>query len=164
MQSVMPFITTWSGMAKQSARGCRLTRSVILGDTFVEISLRTKDYHEALKKVAELVPITQARTAEVVAAHVNEARGFAKLVTDLALTDAWSKYEQHPDRAMPHTVSEQLAYRTSFMEFVDFAIRARTKEERQKLIQHTQITLLREVTPAVVAEYAAYLRRQPLSI
>ncbi len=101
MQSVMPFITTWSGMAKQSARGCRLTRSVILGDTFVEISLRTKDYHEALKKVAELVPITQARTAE---------------------------------------------------------------EERQTLIQHTQITLLREVTPAVVAEYAAYLRRQPLSI
>ena len=72
-----------------------------LGRHFCRNSLRTKDYHEALKKVAELVPITQARTAE---------------------------------------------------------------EERQKLIQHTQITLLREVTPAVVAEYAAYLRRQPLSI
>ena len=38
-----------------------------------EISLQTKDYHEALKKVAELVPIAQARTAEVIAAHVNEA-------------------------------------------------------------------------------------------
>ena len=34
-----------------------------------EISLQTRDYHEALKKVAELVPIAQARTAEVIAAH-----------------------------------------------------------------------------------------------
>ena len=148
---------------RRGVNGCFAYRCQVNGRR-TEISLQTKDYHEALKKVAELVPITQARTAEVVAAHVNEARGFAKLVTDLALTDAWSKYEQHPDRAMPHTVSEQLAYRTSFMEFVDFAIRARTKEERQKLIQHTQITLLREVTPAVVAEYAAYLRRQPLAV
>ena len=65
-----------------------------------EISLQTRDYHEALKKVAELVPIAQARTAEVIAAHVNEARGFAKQATDLALTDAWAKYEQHPDWAV----------------------------------------------------------------
>jgi len=148
---------------RRGVNGCFAYRCQVNGRR-TEISLQTKDYHEALKKVAELVPITQARTAEVVAAHVNEARGFAKQVTDLALTDAWSKYEQHPDRAMPATIHEQLSYRTNFMEFVDFAIRAPTKEERQKRIQHTQITLLREVTPAVVAEYAAYLRRQPLAV
>ena len=129
-----------------------------------EISLQTRDYHEALKKVAELVPIAQARTAEVIAAHVNEARGFAKQATDLALTDAWSKYEQHPDRAMPHTVSEQLAYRSSFLEFVDFATRSATKEERQKRISHTTISLVKEISPTVAAEYAAYLRRQPLAV
>ena len=162
-KKVAPVKLAAGSIRRRGVNGCFAYRCQVNGRR-TEISLQTKDYHEALKKVAELVPITQARTAEVVAAHVNEARGFAKLVTDLALTDAWSKYEQHPDRAMPHTVSEQLAYRTSFMEFVDFAIRARTKEERQKLIQHTQITLLREVTPAVVAEYAAYLRRQPLAV
>ena len=129
-----------------------------------EISLQTRDYHEALKKVAELVPIAQARTAEVIAAHVNEARGFAKQATDLALTDAWSKYEQHPDRAMPHTVSEQLAYRSSFQEFVDFVTRSATKEERQKRIPHTTISLVKEITPTVAAEYAAYLRHQPLAV
>ena len=84
----------------------------------------------ALKKVAELVPITQTRTAEVIAAHVKEACGFAKQATDLALTDAWSKYERHPDRAMPHTVSEQLAYRSNFQEFIDFATRSAATEER----------------------------------
>ena len=162
-KKVAPVKLAAGSIRRRGVNGCFAYRCQVNGRR-TEISLQTKDYHEALKKVAELVPIAQARTAEVVAAHVNEARGFAKLVTDLALTDAWSKYEQHPDRAMPHTVSEQLAYRTSFMEFVDFAIRARTKEERQKLIQHTQITLLREVTPAVVAEYAAYLRRQPLAV
>ena len=162
-KKVAPVKLAAGSIRRRGVNGCFAYRCQVNGRR-TEISLQTKDYHEALKKVAELVPITQARTAEVVAAHVNEARGFAKLVTDLALADAWSKYEQHPDRAMPHTVSEQLAYRTSFMEFVDFAIRARTKEERQKLIQHTQITLLREVTPAVVAEYAAYLRRQPLAV
>ena len=162
-KKVAPVKLAAGSIRRRGVNGCFAYRCQVNGRR-TEISLQTKDYHEALKKVAELVPITQARTAEVVAAHVNEARGFAKQVIDLALTDAWSKYEQHPDRAMPHTVSEQLAYRTSFMEFVDFAIRARTKEERQKLIQHTQITLLREVTPAVVAEYAAYLRRQPLAV
>ncbi len=162
-KKVAPVKLAAGSIRRRGKNGCFAYRCQVNGRR-TEISLQTKDYHEALKKVAELVPITQARTAEVVAAHVNEARGCAKLVTDLALTDAWSKYEQHPDRAMPHTASEQLAYRTSFMEFVDFAIRARTKEERQKLIQHTQITLLREVTPAVVAEYAAYLRRQPLAV
>ncbi len=129
-----------------------------------EISLQTRDCHEALKKVADLVPIAQARTAEVVAAHVNEARGFAKQATDLALVDAWPKYEQHPDRAMPHTVSEQLAYRSSFLEFVAFATRSATSDERKNRIHHTQITLLREITPTVAAEYAAYLRRQPLAV
>ena len=148
---------------RRGKNGCFAYRCQVNGRR-TEISLQTKDYHEALKKVADLVPIAQARTAEVVAAHVNEARGFAKQATDLALTDAWSKYEQHPDRAMPHTVSEQLAYRSNFQEFVDFATRSATKEERQKRISHTTISLVKEITPTVVAEYAAYLRRQPLAV
>gem|GEM_PF-4201240 len=107
---------------RRGKNGCFAYRCQVNGRR-TEISLQTKDYHEALKKVADLVPIAQARTAEVVAAHVNEARGFAKQATDLALVDAWPKYERHPDRAMPHTVSEQLAYRSSFLEFVAFATR-----------------------------------------
>ena len=162
-KKVTPMKLTVGSIRRRGKNGCFAYRCQVNGRR-TEISLQTKDYHEALKKVADLVPIAQARTAEVVAAHVNEARGFAKQATDLALTDAWTKYEQHPDRAMPHTVSEQLAYRSSFLEFVDFVTSPMTREDRKNRIHHTQITLLREITPTVAAEYAAYLRRQPLAV
>ena len=162
-KKVAPMKLAAGPIRRRGSHGCFAYRCQVNGRR-TEISLQTRDYHEALKKVAELVPIAQARTAEVIAAHVNEARGFAKQATDLALTDAWSKYEQHPDRAMPHTVSEQLAYRSSFLEFVDFVTRSATKEERQKRISHTTISLVKEITPTVAAEYAAYLRRQPLGV
>ena len=162
-KKVAPMKLAVGSIRRRSVHGYFAYRCQVNGRR-TEISLQTRDYHEALKKVAELVPIAQARTAEVIAAHVNEARGFAKQATDLALTDAWSKYEQHPDRAMPHTVSEQLAYRSSFLEFVDFATRSATKEERQKRISHTTISLVKEITPTVAAEYAAYLRHLPLAV
>ena len=111
-KKVTPMKLALGSIRRRGKNGCFAYRCQVNGRR-TEISLQTKDYHEALKKVADLVPIAQARTAEVVAAHVNEARGFAKQATDLALVDAWPKYEQHPDRAMPHTVSEQLAYRLS---------------------------------------------------
>ena len=126
-KKVAPMKLAAGPIQRRGFKGCFFYRCQVNGRR-TEISLQTKDYHEALKKVAELVPITQTRTAEVIAAHVNEARGFAKQATDLALTDAWSKYEQHPDRAMPHTVSEQLAYRSNFQKFVDFATRSLTRE------------------------------------
>ena len=162
-KKVTPMKLTVGSIRRRGKNGCFAYRCQVNGRR-TEISLQTRDCHEALKKVADLVPIAQARTAEVVAAHVNEARGFAKQATDLALVDAWSKYEQHPDRAMPHTVSEQLAYRSSFLEFVDFVTSPMTREDRKNRIHHTQITLLREITPTVAAEYAAYLRRQPLAV
>ena len=129
-----------------------------------EISLQTRDCHEALKKVADLVPIAQARTAEVVAAHVNEARGFAKQATDLLLIDSWDIYSHHPDRAMPHTIHEQMSYKASYLEFVGFVTRTATGEERKKRIPHTTISLVKEITPTVAAEFADYLRRQPISV
>ncbi len=162
-KKVTPMKLAVGSIRRRGKNGCFAYRCQVNGRR-TEISLQTKDYHEALKKVADLVPITQARTAEVVAAHVSEARGFAKQATDLALTDAWTKYEQHPDRAMPHTVSEQLSYRSNFLEFVAFAPRSATSDERKNRIHHTQISLLREITPAVAVEYAAFLRRQPLAV
>ena len=148
---------------RRGKNGCFAYRCQVNGRR-TEISLQTRDYHEALKKVAELVPIAQARTAEVIAAHVNEARGFAKQATDLALIDSWDKYVHHPDRAMPHTVHEQMSYRSSYQEFVDFATRTATAEERKKRISHTTISLVKEITPMVAAEFADYLRSQPISV
>ena len=111
-KKVTPMKLAAGSIRRRGSNGCFTYRCQVNGRR-TEISLQTRDYHEALKKVAELVPIAQARTAEVIAAHVNEARGFAKQATDLALTDAWAIYEQHPDRAMPHTIHERLSYKTT---------------------------------------------------
>ncbi len=162
-KKVAPMKLAAGSIRRRGSNGCFAYRCQVNGRR-TEISLQTRDYHEALKKVAELVPIAQARTAEVIAAHVNEARGFAKLATDLALIDAWTLYEQHPDRAMPYTIHEQLSYKSSFQEFVDFVTRPATTEERRARIHHTQISLMKEITPTVTAEFAAYLRRQPISV
>lgn len=113
----------------------------------IEIS-HTRDYGEAMKKAAELAPIAEARTAEVVAAHVNAAKGFARQSSDLKIADAWEVYARHPNRAMPFTVHERLFYQSSFAEFVSFATQGSTPEEKARHIIRMPITLMREVTPA----------------
>lgn len=90
-KKVTPMKLAAGSIRRRGKNGCFAYRCQVNGRR-TEISLQTCDYHEALKKVAELVPIAQARTAEVVVAHVNEARGFAKQTMDLTLADSWDKY------------------------------------------------------------------------
>ena len=130
----------------------------------IEISLQTRDYGEAMKKAAELAPIAEARTAEVVAAHVNAAKGFARQSSDLQLADAWQTYSRHPDRALPFTVHERLSYQSSFAEFVAFATRGSTPEEKARHAVRMPISLMREVTPAIAESFADYLRTTPISV
>lgn len=88
------------------------------------VALQTDDYNAAKKKVLEnYLPMISASKVEVVAAHVKQAKameGYSK--HSLALSDAWEKYSQHPDRAMPATVSEQLSYKSTFEEFASTLI------------------------------------------
>lgn len=83
------------------------------------IGLKTSDYDEAKKKLANILPTITTSSIEVVAAHVKQAKGLEGYHRKtLALPDAWQVYSTHPDRAMPATVSEQLSYKTTFSEFV----------------------------------------------
>lgn len=43
----------------------------------------------------------------------------------------------YPDRAMLHTIHEQMSYKSSYQEFIDFVTRPPTLEERKKHIKHT---------------------------
>jgi hypothetical protein len=38
----------------------------------------------------------------------------------LSFPEGWEKYEIHPERAAPHTVSEQISYKTAYDNFVSF--------------------------------------------
>ncbi len=125
-----------------------------------EIPLKTHDKVEAERKAKDLIPIAKASSVEIIAAHVNHAKGFAKQLQQLPLEAAWDKYALHPDRAMPHTVSEQLAYRSTFQEFVDFV----TQPVKCKKAQHTLVTTLGEVSTTVAEEYSATLKTKSLAV
>ena len=80
------------------------------------VSLQTANRAEALRKAEEFIPIIKATSAEVAAAHVQQAKGFATAKRDLPLSGVWDYYSMHPDRANPATIHEQLQYKTSLME------------------------------------------------
>ncbi len=84
------------------------------------VALKTKNHEEALQKAREMLPVIQANNVEIVAAHVQLARGFVKKKIQLSLASAWGEYSKSPERATPATVSEQLAYETTFNEFLDW--------------------------------------------
>ena len=78
----------------------------------------------------------------------------------LALDMAWEKYDAHPDRATPHTVSEQLAYRSTFYEFVDFV----TQPASNKKVKHSIVNTIDEVNSIVAEEYSAMLKTKQLAV
>ena len=85
---------------------------------------------------------------EVAVAQINAIKGFSKQAQMLSLSDSLEKYEVHPERATPHTVSEQLAYKTTYEEFVSYVTTPG---------KYTVITSIAELSNDVAHEYAAYM-------
>ena len=77
------------------------------------ISLKTRNKQQAIKEAEKYVPLLQATSSEVIAAHVQHARNLATPEKNLLLYQAWEEYEKSPDRATPDTVSEALAYKST---------------------------------------------------
>ena len=125
-----------------------------------EFSLKTCDYEEACRKAAELDAVWEAPTKDVAIAQITAMKGFSKQAMNLPLSEGWDKYQVHPDRATPHTVSEQLAYKSTYEEFVQFVSNPRPDQKKR----HTIITSVSELTPEVAEEYAAYLKTCPLAV
>ncbi len=125
-----------------------------------EFSLKTCDYEEACRKAAELDAVWEAPTKDVAIAQITAMKGFSKQAMNLPLSEGWDKYQVHPDRATPHTVSEQLAYKSTYEEFVQFVSNPRPDQKKR----HTIITSVSELTPDVAEEYAAYLKTCPLAV
>ncbi|MEI6054413.1 MAG: tyrosine-type recombinase/integrase [Lentisphaerota bacterium] len=84
------------------------------------VSLKTKNHAEAIDKAQKIVPLVKATTAEVISAHVKEARGLVTRKKSLPLNQIWDIYSKHSDRATPSTVSEQNAYKSTLEEFIRF--------------------------------------------
>lgn len=114
------------------------------------ISLKTKNQKEALKEAKKQIPLLKATSAEVIAAHIQYARGLVTPEKNLLLSEAWEVYEKSPERATPDTVSEALAYHSTFQEFVDW-------------INNPDGTL-RDITGELADRYAQHMRKLNIAV
>lgn len=65
------------------------------------VSLETKNQKTARKKAEEMIPLIAASSSEVIAAHIQSAKGLKRKQERLMLTEMWDVYAKHPDRARP---------------------------------------------------------------
>jgi integrase len=114
------------------------------------VSLKTRNRQKALNKAQALLPILKASSTEVISAHVQHAKGFVSKKKSLELQNAWEVYAEHPGRATPATVKEQVAYRNDFNELVNFV--------GDKKLQ------INEVTPEIADKFACHLRKLEISV
>lgn len=114
------------------------------------VSLKTRNQQEAILKAEELIPILKASNTEVISAHVKHAKNLARKRKQLALKDAWGVYSNHPERATPATVAEQIAYRSSFKQFVDF-------------VNDDNLTI-NDITPEITDKFARHLRESEIAV
>ena len=114
------------------------------------VSLKTANQEEAIRKAKALLPTVQATNLEVIATHVKVARKLAAQTKSLPISQIWETYSTHPQRALPATMREQLAYEATLAEFIG------TLDRRIK--QFSQIT------EADVIKFADYLRTTQISV
>ncbi len=106
------------------------------------VSLQTTNRSEAIQKAEALFPIIKASSTEVIAAHVQQARGLTIPTRELPLPGVWDYYSTHPNRAVPATVSEQIQYHATLEEFIRFMndprmeVRKITSQHAEKFAQH----------------------------
>ena len=114
------------------------------------VSLKTRNKQDALKEAERLIPILQATSSEVIAAHVQQARNMERQKRTLLLTQAWDAYAQSPDRAIPDTVHETLSYKATFEEFVAWVGKP--------------MATIRDVTEEMAMRYADDMRKKNIAV
>jgi len=125
-----------------------------------EFALKTCNFEEAFRKATEMDAVWDAPNRDVAIAQITAMKGFSKQAMNLPLSEGWEKYQVHPDRATPHTVSEQLAYKSTYEEFVQFVSNPLPdKKKRHKIISNVS-----ELTSEVAEQFAAYLKTCPLAV
>ena len=142
-------------LRQKNSKGNYYYRLTIASGIRKEFALKTADETEAIQRAEELDSIYAAPNMDVAVAQINAIKGFSKQAQMLPLSEGWAKYEIHPERATPHTVSEQLAYKTTYDEFVEY-VSAPGK--------HTVITSIAELSNDIAEEYAAYMRTIPQAV
>ena len=137
-------------LRKKTKGGNYYYRLTITNGIRKEFALKTANEEEAIQKAADLDAVYEAPNQEVAFAQINAIKGFSKRAMKLTFAEGWEKYSSHPDRATPHTVAEQLAYKSTYEEFAAFAA--------------VEKVAASDIDIAFCEKYAAHLREQNLAV
>ena len=125
-----------------------------------EFALKTTDPDEAFQRATDLDSIWLSPTHEVALAQMCAIRGFSKLTQGLTFEEAWKKYEIHPERAMPNTITEIKGYFNTYQDFVRFA----SGKDSKGRVTRKPITCIGEVTLELCQGFSEYLKTTGLSV
>ena len=114
------------------------------------VSLGTNNQEEAIRKAKALLPTVKADNIEVIATHVKVARKLISQTRSLPLSQIWVTYVNHPERALPATVREQLCYQSALAEFLRF--------------MEGKATLISQITETHAIKFADHLRTTQISV
>ena len=99
-------MNTLQGKLRQRGKqGFYTYRLIVSNGVRQDFPLKTADIEEAIQKATELDKAYLADTHEELVAQMSAIRGFSKRAENLSFEEAWEKYQVHPERAMPHTVT-----------------------------------------------------------
>jgi len=154
-------VSDLKGNLRQKTRGGSFYyRLTVANGQRKEFALKTADFDEARRKAEELDSIWIAPTADVAIAQINAIKGFSKKAQNLPFSEAWDKYSVHPLRAMPRTVSEKGAYRSTYQEFVEFVDRLNHERGSNRVV----ISGVGDVSFEVCEAFSAYLKTTNLAV
>lgn len=127
------------------------------------ISLKTKNKRDALAKANDLLPLIIASNAEVVAAHVQHAKGWARERERLELDRIWEIYENHPERARPKSQKIWKTYKSYLYDFISWL-----KKNYPDIVYMDEIRDVDEygqkLDRNIVNEYAESLRKCEIAV
>lgn len=114
------------------------------------VSVGTRNRQQAIKEAEKYVPLIQATSSEVIAAHVQHARNLVTLEKGLLLSQAWEEYEKSPERATPDTIGEELAYKATFEEFVKWV--------------NNPVAVMQDITEEIAMKYADEICKRNIAV
>lgn len=127
------------------------------------ISLNTKNKKDARKKAEEMIPIITATNSEVVATHVQVAKGWKHKHERLLLSEVWNVYSKHPDRARPKSQKIINVYHSHLQEFLIWL-----KDHYPNIEYMDEILAVddygQKVDSSVVTEYSEYLKTKDIAV
>ncbi len=128
------------------------------------ICLDTNNIDDAKVKVEnEILPLINAPSSEVVAAHVQYAKGWKKRQERLEIGRIWEVYQNHPERARPKNLKCWKMYEAYLNEFLKWLKTTHSNIQYMDEIRAVD-TYGQTLDKGIASGFSEYLKKQNLSV